>query len=257
MIGLDDEPLTDEWKDWTPTGTPATPRQIAQSATAFDYWQITDPAYEEQAWSALFAILGEVRSEAPADYNKTFRMIMTVLEPGASEGLRFVDVTFLVSKVDADTSWEGLAVRIWRELPSGATPAVSVLLRRSPRSPDIPSDLFLWVHSDFAETPSYTLRMRVASGQWTQVWAKGISMTPTEQFEGEGKVLSAIMEQTFWAPFTGSAYLETPVSYRDEANAEQTRLPIALGATLGDRDIDQVFSDSVFAPRLTQFPPLK
>lgn len=253
LIGLDDEPLTDVWKEWTPAGGPSTPR-FDVAPTAFDYWQITDAGYIDVAWAALFSMLSEARTQTPGEYGETFRTLMTVLEEDMAEGERRLDVTFLVSDPAAPSQWEGLAVRFWREFPSGAAPSVSLLLRRPEGGPETPTEIAIWFFSGFEEAASMTMKLEQADG-WRAHAADGIVWTTPRGLDGEPDTVAAVAVQTFWTSFTGKAYVENPFDRREEPTPTPTPQPTALGLQVGDRQIEQVFTGSVFAPRLTNFPP--
>lgn len=250
MLGLDDEPLTAQWREWTPVATLSTP-DLNGAATAFDYWQVTDEAFIEEAWAAIFGVLHEARAVAPRAMNDTFRMLMTVLEPQNPEGTAHLDATFFASQRGAQPAFEGVAWRLWRELPSGATPGVTVWLQRQPGGSDQSTAANVWLYGGFAETDSLTVTL--AEDGWklsNGLVARG--MTPTEH--GEPALLHDILRSTFWRPVTGPAYIETTLARREEAAQTPQQQPIALGLVLGARDIDQVFNDSVFVPRFTLFP---
>lgn len=252
-MGLDEEQLTDVWKDWTPNEESAMP-DLSASATAFDYWQVTDEEYLETVWAAFFALLSEARSMvSPADYDPTFRMLMTVLEPEIAAGPRRLDITFIAAKSGSEVLWEGVAFRLWRELPSGATPAVSILLRRSEGGAESPDEALVWFHSGYDEASSMSMRLAHERGNWEMFSGPGIATTAGTAMDGEADALGAVLLQSFWAPIVGSAYLETPIEVREKREPTPAPLPVAAGLELGDRDIEQVFSDSVFAPRLTTF----
>lgn len=253
MLGLGDEPLAADWLEWTPQQQTSTPTSLADDATAFDYWQITDEAKREEAWAAIFGLLGEVRRVAPREYDTTFRMLMTVLEPGTDEGAQHLDATFFAARPGTSSMFEGVGWRLWRELPSGATPGVTVWLRRYEASAERPTEAFVWFYGGFDEAKSLTLRFDGTNG-WAMTVGDGIITTPSTAMKGESRLLEGIIVGTFWQPIIGSQYLETDVERRERTTPTPAQQPTALGLPLGDRDIDQVFSDSVFAPRLTLFP---
>lgn len=252
LMGLDDEPLTDIWKDWTPATGPSTPT-FAIRPTAFDYWQITDAEYIDVAWASLFSLLSEARTQAPGRYDETFRTLMTVLEEEMAEGERRLDFTFLVSSPTAPTQWEGLAVRFWREFPSGATPSVSLLMRRPERGAETPDEISVWFFSGFEEADSMTMKLS-HDGGWRATAADGIVWETTRDLDGEPDTVATVAVHTFWTGFTDKAYVENPFERREEAKPTPESQPMALGLEIGDRQIEQVFTGSVFAPRLTTFP---
>lgn len=246
----DDKPLTAQWRSWTPSDAPSTPPALADGATAFDFWQVTDEPFREDAWAALFGVLTEARTIAPDDAADTFRMLMTVLEPENPEGIAHLDATFFAAR-PGQPMFEGVAWRMWRELPSGATPGVTVWLRRASGGAELPTEATLWLYGGFEETRSLTLR--VSADAWLA--ADGIVTHATTAVEGgEPRLMHDILQMRFWKPVVGSAYLDTAIRRRESPTQTPPQQPVALGLALGDRDIEQVFSDSVFAPRFTLFP---
>lgn len=254
MLGSDDRPLAADWLAWTPSDAVSTPASLGDDTTAFDYWQVTDPAQLESAWAAVFGVLGEVRRVTPPEYDATLRMLMTVLEPSTADGALHLDATFFAARPGKSPMFEGVAWRIWREMPSGATPGVTVYLRRFEGTAEQPSQALVWFYGGFAEAKSLSLRLITNAATTQMALGDGIAASPTTPTPGEGTLVREILQQTFWQPFIGSAYLETPIERRDPTQPTPAQQPAALGLALGDRDIDQVFSDSVFAPRLTLFP---
>ena len=247
------EPLAADWLEWHPHQQPSTPSELADESTAFDYWQVTDAAYRDEAWAAIYGLLSEARRLAPRDYDPTFRMLMTVLEPDPAAGPQQLDVTFFAAKRGTHAMFEGVGWRLWRELPSGATPAVTVWMRRYESGSEGPSEAIVWFYGGFDEAKSLTLRFD-GRNNWAMSFADGIATTASTPASGEAQLLRGILLNTFWQPIIGSAYLETTVEKREETTVTPAQQPVALGLPLGDRDIDQVFTDSVFAPRLTLFP---
>lgn len=248
-----DDPLTADWQEWTPQQTASTPQQLTEKSTAFDYWQVIDERQREEAWAAIFGVLSEVRQVAPRQYDTTFRMLMTVLEPGGVDGVEQLDATFFAARPGTAPMFEGVGWRLWRELPSGATPSVTVWMRRYEADPEYPAEAYIWFYGGFEESESMTLHLD-GSQNWAMRVARGIGTSPTTPIEGESQLLRGILIATFWEPIIGPQYLETAMAKREETVATPGQQPTAMGLALGDRDIDQVFSDSVFAPRLTLFP---
>ena len=251
-MGADEAPLTDVWRDWQPAIGPSTPVEFAAQASAFDYWQITDEAYLEEAWTAMFAMLTEFRAQSRGSYDETFRTLMTVLE--GDEGSRRFDVTFVVSRPGAEPMWEGLVARVYRELPDGGAPGVSVLLRRPEGAGDEPAAMTLWLFSGFSEAPSLTVALDRAGANWSARVAPGITLRTPEALADDETLVATVLQETFWRRLVGRNYMESDISRRDAIEPTPGPQPVAAGLELGDRDIEQVFSDSVFAPRLTDFP---
>lgn len=248
-----DDPLQADWQEWTPQDARSTPAQLADVATAFDYWQVTDETQLEEAWAAIYGVLTEVRRVAPREYDPTFRMLMTVLEPQMNEEKAHLDTTFFAARPGTSRMFEGVSWRLWRELPSGATPGVTVWMRRQEAGSERPREIFVWFYSGFEEAESLTLHLD-GTRDWAMTVQGGIVTAAKTPMQGEARLLSGILLQTFWQPVIGSSYLETPIQKREPTIDTPPQQPVALGLALGDRDIDQVFTDSVFAPRLTLFP---
>lgn len=252
LMGLADRPLTAMWESWTPSDQMSTPPALTTTAAAFDYWQISDEAVIDEAWIAISAVVSNVRNDTAPLYDDTFRTLMTVLEE--NEGPRRLDVTFVVSQRDAARPWEGILVRVYREMPDGASPGVSLLLRRRAGGPDAPRDARVWFFSGFEEAPSVSLSLARRDDQWLAHISEGVVLEASQRVNLDASVVAAVLTQTFWTPYTGNAYLEFNAARQTEHLATPATHPLSAGIPLGDRDIEQVFSDSVFAPRLTGFP---
>ena len=252
LLGSADDPLQADWQNWTPQNVRSTPPTLDGTATAFDYWQVTDLAQHEAAWAAIFGLLGEVRRTAPREYESTLRMLMTVLEPDPKAPAQ-LDATFFAARPGSAIEFEGVGWRLWRELPSGAAPSVTVFLRRDPRGADTPDQAMVWLFGGFDEAPSLTVRLDGVNA-WRTTLADGIADHADTPIDAESALLEAILRDTFWSPVVGPSYIETPIERRQTLQQTPPQQPRALGLMLGDRDIDQVFTNSVFAPRMTLFP---
>jgi len=248
-----DDPLAADWQEWTPRDTSSTPGTLSDHSTAFDYWQVTDNGHREEAWAAIYGVLSEVRRVAPKDYDTTFRMLMTVLEPAEADGSQQLDATFFAARPGTAPMFEGVGWRLWRKLPSGATPSVTVWMRRYEADPEYPAEAYIWFYGGFEESKSMTLHLD-GSQNWAMRVSSGIGTGPETPIAGESQLLRGILIATFWEPIIGPQYLETTIEKREKTLETPTQQPTAMGLPLGDRDIDQVFTDSVFAPRLTLFP---
>ena len=252
-MGAQNEPR-DTWRDWTPQAqTQSSPQSFDAQATAFDYWQVTDEGQREAAWAAIFGVLSEVRQNAPADYEPTLRMLMTVLEPEPEGAPVRLDATFVAARPGSKAPFEGVGWRLWRELPSGAAPSVTILLSRSAVGPREPDTAVVWLFGGYEEARSLSVQLDGRSG-WVMKLGDGIGVDTTTELSGEGALLSQILRTTFWDPVVSNAYLETSLERRETPEPTPPQHPTALGLSLGDRDIDQVFTESVFAPRLTIYP---
>ncbi len=252
LIGLDDDRLTAIWENWTPSEGPSTP-SYSSRATAFDYWQITDADYIDTAWAAVFAVVQFARNETDPAFEDTYRTLMTVLEDD-TEGERRFDLTFVAAAPGSNTSWEGVIARVYREKANGAAPGIAVELRRPEGGAQTPTSANVWFFSSYAEARSVTLDVDKAAGGWDGTFAEGIVREGTRPLDADPAIVAVVLQQVFWTPFVASSYMDTTVERRDVPLPTPRPHPVAAGLELGDRDIDQVYSDTVFPPRLTAFP---
>jgi hypothetical protein len=99
-----------------------------------------------------------------------------------------------------------------------------------------------------------TMQLSRGDAGWRATGSEGIVSDARRDLDGEPAAVVAVALTTFWAPFIGPAYVESPFERREKPSETAGPQPVALGLEVDDRQIEQVFTDSVFAPRLTDFP---
>lgn len=251
-MGLDDAPLTEVWADWTPADHPPTPA-LAGQADAFDHWEIRDEAFVEATWASIFGVLDTMRRTAPADQEEAFRTLLTVLEPGWSSTPLLVDVTFVVTPAQTERQWEGTLLRIARTLPNGLQPTVSVLSTRRPGDPPTPRRITVWLSPGANEAPAFSRHLiRRQDASWGMFHTDGLTLEGGALVDvPDSALIAQILVEASWRRFAldqyvSSAHTDTPAGGAPPG-----------GLVTADRSIDQVFSDTAFAPRITDFPSLR
>lgn len=259
LMGLDDPQVEAAWAKWTPAPHDAVPQGFVDEVVAFDYWQIDSKEVVDEAWSGVSALLDYLRRDGLDDAQ---RDTVTALLQALDSDEAIMDVTFLVS-LDADRAAEGLVVRIYRRLEEtaedepAATASVAVYLER----PEQPSAGFeravMWATAGFDEPRPFTVSLERADGQWgVRKFDDAVYPTPADQgssIEGAAELAPDIFERAFWTPFVGSAFVEAIPRAEDHA---PTPLPIepALGLELRERQLEEVYRDTVFPPRMDTDP---
>ncbi len=251
MIGLEDPPPVDVWTEWTADASaPTAPVLLGQRFAAFDYWQVADEAFVSQSWNALFPVLDTLRRESAelANVEETLTLLMATVEPGAASKPTGMDITFVVSARPGAEA-EGVLVRLFQPLDSGATPGISILLVRQPGGSAAFGEAYIWGTSGFAQGSAFSARVDTES----IVLAAGL-VYPMAAQKDAGADLSAqliyeILAEQLWRPLTGMAYLESQLP-AEQPIAQPPGFEPAAGLVLGDREVEQVFNDTVFVPRI-------
>ncbi len=255
LMGLEDGPAKAVWADWSPSEkADVVPEMFVEQVVAFDYWQIESDETREQAWTGVSALLDYLRreslSEGQAD---TATALLQALDSDQAR----MDVTYVVA-LDADRPAEGLVVRVFRELDdAGAVPAVAIYLERREDAGAGYEDAVMWSSAGFEEAEPFTLALGRADGAWSAQLIDGVAYPvsePTDAPLDEAAQLAAnIFERRFWQPFTGASFVEATPRAEDQ-RALPAPLEPALGLEVRDRQIEEVYRDTVFPPRMDTTP---
>jgi hypothetical protein len=240
------------WAAWTPA--PEAPALGDLGAhLVFDHWTL-DGEGTELVWSALFPILDSARLAGPAEAAPALELALHVLEPDDAPGGRVAsDVSFVVSGRGAAPEWEGVLVRIWRELPSGASPGVGVLLTRHARGElESPSVATVWVSPGFSEVAPATVTLR---GDVTVSAGLGGASPVDDPLEplypAEPEPLAASLFEALtpamWDTLTRERYVDPALGLLESPPEPSPRF---AAPKVASRDIDQVFSQTAFLPKI-------
>ena len=250
MLGVDDPVrASDLWGEWTAEPNYALPTDFEKRSAVFDYWAIEDDNQKEEHWAAMFSILDFLRSDARLDDTKRLSLssLMASLEGSDTQ----FDATFLVSR-SSSNRWEGVVTRFAREVRGGreqraGLSTITVFLERAEGEGDAFSRVWIWAQPGFLETPPFTLFIDRATGKS----AVQSGVTQTRATDADTPSMRAVLDlltASVWKPMTFGGYVET-----EHHDAAPPLLDASLGMQVGDRDIDQVYSDTVFPPRFTNF----
>ncbi|MFU8803425.1 MAG: hypothetical protein ACNA8W_06425 [Bradymonadaceae bacterium] len=254
LMGLDDGPPIDVWRDWTPKSeVHSVPAALGDEATAFDFWRIDDDAFREQAWGAIFTTLGILRQEARGDdtIEEAATLLMASIDP--SDSTVELDATFVHGQGTADREgdWEGILIRIWTPVES-TTAGASLLLERFADGPESPSQITLWAVTGFEENPGFTARFGSPRTRAALSLSHGLQRTeaPEDTHPLEhAELVWTILEESLWKPLIHSAYLESQIRTGDDTSP--AGFEKAAGLELREREIEEMFSGSVFPPRIS------
>ncbi len=250
MLGLGDEPQRPIWEGWTPSPAPALSAETREPLEAFDYWRLDDPAYVESAWATLSTLLDSVRRHTADDgMRQGATLMLEALEPDRDTDLR-VDATFYVTE-----RREGVAVRFSRVFDSGGSASVVALLDRGADGGTDPDRIRVFASPGFAQPSGF----EVALTKDGQDWGSSLRRSQAENRSATGVIREAqlyanVLAAQVWGPLTGNAYAGGDLQGGAPGEAIGPFLP-ALGLDVGDRQIERVFTNSVFTPRMDDFAP--
>ena len=252
MMSLGDEPRQPPWTGWTPTRPPAdrvAPPAFYEDALVFDVHHLA-PGGErlESVWTAASLALDTLQrvDTLPPTTQASLASLFQTLE---GEGLR-ADVLFVAGP--SPKPWEGLLFRFSRDLPSGARPALGLLVLRREGQPPQPSHLFLWARPGFEQAPDVTVALRRDEASWRLSTSQNLSLT-AEELPSQDVALDAlaeVLENRLWRPFIGEAYLT--MEFRTEGSAPV--LAAAESLEVRDRPVELVLRETVFPPRFEGLP---
>src|SRR5690554_1549460 len=272
LMGLDSQPSEAIWTDWTPVARGEQgllPEAFIDEVVAFDYWQIDAGEYEEDAWSGAASILDYLRRESSnggglnAKQRATATLLLQTLD-GAKEdaGARRMDVTFVVS-LDPEKAEEGLIARFYAPLSDkGATPGLAIYLGRVEGQSGGFERALVWARPEFEQAEAFTIALNKApasaeGARWSAhqfdgiVAPRGASLADApegESLEEVAGLAEAIFKRQFWTPLTGNNYVEA-TELADTERALPEDIKPAIGLTLRERQIEEIYRDTVFIPR--------
>ncbi len=237
------------WSSWTPV--PDAPSTAPTgTAVTFDHWRLDADATAD-LWSSIFPVLDAARLSGGPEVGPSIELALRVLEPDdAPGGVVTSDVAFVVSARDAAVPWEGVLVRLWRELPGGGSPGVCVLLTRHADGPlDVPSVATIWVSPGYAELAPATLSARETFGSSPGLAAPIDPVDPRDPPATHplaGAILDALTPAV-WSALTQERYIDPTLGVLDPAPATAERF---APPEMSSRDIEQVFSMTAFLPKI-------
>lgn len=232
------------WRDWT--AAPERPAVPAWSGVrVFGTWRVVDGGMRERAWAAISAALQSVRVDPRAAQDaEALGLVLATLDPGAPGPPVRLDVAFLVERAETP-HWEGLAVRLSRQLERGIEPTLTVALRRREGDP-APADITAWASPGAAQGSPLTARW---SAPDTLTIERGLSAPPpTPPPHATPAALEiTVLTRALWTPLTGAAYAQ-PTLALDPRPAYTSRAPQAMGWPQGPRRLEETLSDTAFTP---------
>lgn len=251
MLGLGEAPARPVWEDWEPARVQPLSDQLLEPMAAFDYWQLDDPEFVEMAWAPVSTLLDSVRRQSTDEaVRDSATLMLEALEPG--EGSRvLVDATFYVTE-----RREGVAVRFLWDDDGGGSAAVVVLLDRSAEGPTRPDRIRLFASPGYQQPSPFVVQLVRDSAGWAATLdAEAAEATRSLAGESDESGLYAdVLTTQLWAPLTGTDYASAS-RRTDDPQPVPSPFREALGLEVGDRDIDRVFTNSVFTPRMDGFSP--
>jgi hypothetical protein len=240
MLGLGEEPKTPVWETWEPSPKPSVSEGALAGLHAFDYWQLSDPEFVESAWAPLSTLLDAVRRRSEDDRVRDGATLMLeALEPGETSDF-VVDATFYVT-----SRREGVGLRFLHALEDGGSASVLVLMSRSAGASSAPDSIDVIAKPGYAEPSGFSVSLQRADGAWSA------SVTTGEAIE-QADLYSGVLISQVWESLTGNSYTSARLR-ADSTRAMPAPFRPAIGLEVSDRDIDRVFSDSVFTPRMDDF----
>lgn len=250
MLGLGDEPQRPIWEGWTPAPAPSLSVETREPLEAFDFWHIDDPAYVESAWATLSTLLDSVRRHTADDgMRQGATLMLEALEPDRGNELR-VDATFYVTE-----RREGVAVRFSRVFDSGGSASVVALLDRRADGGTDPDRIRVFASPGFEQPSGFEVALAKNGQDWGSTLRRSKAATPAATgVVREAPLYADVLAAQLWEPLTGNAYADGDLQAGAPGEVIGPFLP-ALGLDVGDRQIERVFTNSVFTPRMDGFAP--
>lgn len=284
LMGLDSLPAEAVWADWTPVARGEQgllPQEFIDEVVAFDYWQIDAAPTEEDGWSGAASILDYLRRESSngdglnAKQRATATLLLQALdgaEPGSATdttattdnapGKRQMDVSFVVS-LDPEKAEEGLIVRFYAPIAAkGATPGLAIYLGRTEGQSSDFERAIIWARPGFEQAEAFTIALNkddtsagaTSPGEpaWSAQQFDGIvaprAAAQSGSLEDVAGLAESIFKRQFWALLTGAGYVEATARAAQE-HALPDDIKPALGLTLRERQIEEIYRDTVFVPQ--------
>lgn len=261
LMGLGDEPATAVWEDWD--AKPAdgiAPKAFADTVVAFDYWQVDDEDFIEESWAGVSGVLDFVRREGlPEAQENTATLLLQALDRRQSDEPTRMDVTYVVS-LDQENPSEGLVVRLYAPISDkGVTPGVAIYLSRDSGSPAEGFErATIWAAPNFAQAEGFTVALEETDAGWVAAKDDGVvypvGESKSESLTGAAGLAREILTKRFWQPLTGAGFVEAKQSATEEREIP-SGIERALGLEVRERQLEEVYRDTVFPPR-AEIPPL-
>lgn len=276
LMRLEDAPAQAVWTDWTPAAhAPGLlPAAFVDQVVAFDYWQIDDAQFREQAWAGAASVLDYLRQEDagkgvldPAQRPTATALLQAFDAAGAQGGQ--MDVTFVVS-LHPEYAMEGLILRFYAHLPhQKVTPGLAIFLGRQEGDAAGFEGAVMWAQSGFEEAAPFTVALERDhttgdDGGWTAARYDGLvvpgdndtpaaadaqTTPPQDALESAADLAGAIFQQNFWDPLVGAHYVEASIQ-ADAPLALPPGVEPALGLTVRERQLEEILRDTLFVPRV-------
>lgn len=269
LMGLDDGPQEPVWAGWQvdPAASELLPSAFVDEVVAFDYWQIEDTAFRERAWTGAASLLDYLRRDAGEGgalkerQARTATLLLQAFEGRQgdnSEPSGQMDVTYVVS-LDPAQEMEGVVVRFYAHIDSkDVTPALGIFLGRIADAGESFERAFLWTRPGFEEAEAFTMQLERAADEqagWGarlergQTWGAQDSEAPAPELGEVAELTATIFEQDFWGPLTGPDYVEAAPRADQEIELPGDIEP-AIGLPVRERQIEEIYRDTVFVPRV-------
>ncbi len=266
-MGLDDQPAHAVWRDWTAQpDTRLVPKSFVDQVVAFDYWQIGDEDFIEDAWAGASAVLDYARREGLSDEQEhTDTLLLEALDSRQGPGDKHMDVTYVVS-LDQKKPVEGLVVRFFEELPDKhVAPGLSIYLGRAEGASGGFDRAVMWAVPRFKQAQAFTIALHKTDKGWVAHKFDGAAYPaeagPEEaskngSLKGVADLATSIFTNKLWTPLTGANYVEAkPKAAEGKERALPKDVPAALGLEVRERQIEETYQDTVFPPRV-EVPPM-
>lgn len=224
------------WESWTPSES-WVPAEL-DDWIVFDRYRLDESEELETVWSSIFGILSGVRNQLKSeDAHASTRAVMALLEP--TEDTVF-ELLFVASTT---TEREGVLLRgRHRSEPT----RLSLLLARE-QGGFGPANVQGWFVPGFEEAPVLEISLERVDRQWVYETMVGREQpSRVTHPDGAASLVASVVQEGLWSPWVGSSY--SSLKGRDKPESIE-------GMTARQRSINEVLSDTVFAPRLGRIAP--
>jgi hypothetical protein len=267
LMGLDDEPAKAVWEDWMPAPADSlVPQEFADQMVAFDFWQIGDDEFVNEGWTGVSAVLDYVRREGLTEaQDNTATLLLQALDSRQPPEKTLMDVTFVVSLDQDDQPSEGLVVRVYAPLSDkGVTPGAAIYLGRDADSGAGFDRAFVWAVPAFEEAQAFTVSLDKTDTGWSGQKFAGAVYPAERAALADDKVSSLgsandlireILTTRFWEPLTGVGFVEAKPRAEEGQDGLTGGLAPSLGLEVRERQLEEIYSDTIFPPRI-EAPPM-
>lgn len=224
------------WESWTPV-EPRMPSEL-DDWIVFDRYRLDESAELETVWSSIFGVLSGVRNQLDnEDAHASTRVLMALLEPTE-------DTVFELLFV-ASTTGEREGVLLRGHHRSEPT-RLSVLLARD-QGGFGPAKVQGWFVPGFEEAPVLKISLERVDRQWVYETIVGREQpSRVTHPDDAASLVASVVQEGLWSPWVGSSY--SSLEGRDKPESIE-------GMQARQRSINEVLSDTVFAPRVGRIPP--